>query len=132
LAAAEILAWHLGSGETAVLSFALAQAGWTAILDTAALACWKRRWPWRELSIPYIATGSFRKAHQLWSVSRPCHPGLASIGGGRATSSDARKTARAGGQNRAKSGLVSHVEGRFCEHRAGLEGCGDARKRNQW
>jgi predicted nucleic acid-binding protein len=33
---AEILAWDLGSGETAVLSFALAEKGWTAILDDAA------------------------------------------------------------------------------------------------
>lgn len=32
----EILAWDLGSGETAVLSFALTQSGWTAILDDAA------------------------------------------------------------------------------------------------
>lgn len=32
---AEILAWDLGTGETAVLSFALAEAGWTAILDDA-------------------------------------------------------------------------------------------------
>lgn len=32
---AEILAWDLGEGETAVLSFALAEAGWTAILDDA-------------------------------------------------------------------------------------------------
>lgn len=32
----EILAWDLGNGETAVLSFALAQPGWTAILDDAA------------------------------------------------------------------------------------------------
>jgi predicted nucleic acid-binding protein len=32
---AEILAWDLGSGETAVLSFALAEKGWTAILDDA-------------------------------------------------------------------------------------------------
>jgi predicted nucleic acid-binding protein len=33
---AEILAWDLGSGETAVLSLALAKEGWTAILDDAA------------------------------------------------------------------------------------------------
>ena len=33
---AEILAGGLGSGEIAVLSFALAEAGWTAILDDAA------------------------------------------------------------------------------------------------
>ncbi len=33
---AEILAWDLGAGETAVLSFALAEEGWTAILDDAA------------------------------------------------------------------------------------------------
>jgi predicted nucleic acid-binding protein len=29
----EILAWDLGAGETAVLSFASAEPGWTAILD---------------------------------------------------------------------------------------------------
>ena len=33
---AGILAWDLGSGETAVLSYALTQEGWTAILDDAA------------------------------------------------------------------------------------------------
>ncbi len=33
---AELLAWDLGSGEAAVLSFALSEAGWTAILDDAA------------------------------------------------------------------------------------------------
>jgi len=32
----EILAWDLGAGETAVLSFAMAEGGWTAILDDAA------------------------------------------------------------------------------------------------
>lgn len=33
---AELLAWDLGSGETAVLSFALSGVRWTAILDDAA------------------------------------------------------------------------------------------------
>jgi predicted nucleic acid-binding protein len=33
---AELLAWDLGSGENAVLSLALTDAGWTAILDDAA------------------------------------------------------------------------------------------------
>jgi len=33
---AEILAWDLGAGETAVLTLALAESGWTAILDDAA------------------------------------------------------------------------------------------------
>ena len=33
---ATLLAWDLGAGETAVLSFAIAEAGWTAILDDAA------------------------------------------------------------------------------------------------
>ena len=32
----EILAWDLGNGETAVLSYALSEVGWTAILDDAA------------------------------------------------------------------------------------------------
>jgi len=32
----EILAWDLGTGETAVLSFALAEPGWTVILDDGA------------------------------------------------------------------------------------------------
>jgi len=32
----EILAWDLGMGETAVLSLALAEPGWTVILDDAA------------------------------------------------------------------------------------------------
>jgi predicted nucleic acid-binding protein len=32
----EILAWDLGAGETAVLSLAFAEPGWTAILDDAA------------------------------------------------------------------------------------------------
>lgn len=31
----ELLAWDLGHGETAVLSWAIANAGWTAILDDA-------------------------------------------------------------------------------------------------
>lgn len=34
--AAEILAWDLGAGETAVLSLAASESGWTAILDDAA------------------------------------------------------------------------------------------------
>jgi predicted nucleic acid-binding protein len=33
--APEILAWDLGMGETAVLSFALSEPGWTVILDDA-------------------------------------------------------------------------------------------------
>jgi predicted nucleic acid-binding protein len=33
---AEILAWDLGAGETAVLSLAASEPGWTAILDDAA------------------------------------------------------------------------------------------------
>jgi len=32
---AEVLAWDLGAGETAVLSLALAEDGWTVILDDA-------------------------------------------------------------------------------------------------
>jgi predicted nucleic acid-binding protein len=32
----EILAWDLGAGETAVLAYALAEPGWTAILDDGA------------------------------------------------------------------------------------------------
>ena len=31
----EILAWDLGAGESAVLSFAIAESGWTSILDDA-------------------------------------------------------------------------------------------------
>ncbi len=31
----DVLAWDLGSGETAVLSYALSKPGWTAILDDA-------------------------------------------------------------------------------------------------
>lgn len=34
--AAELLAWDLGAGETAVLSLAASEPGWTAILDDAA------------------------------------------------------------------------------------------------
>lgn len=34
--ASEVLAWDLGAGETAVLSYALKESGWTAILDDAA------------------------------------------------------------------------------------------------
>jgi predicted nucleic acid-binding protein len=33
---AELLAWDLGSGETAVLSLALSEPGWVAVLDDAA------------------------------------------------------------------------------------------------
>ncbi|MEW6285541.1 MAG: DUF3368 domain-containing protein [Chloroflexota bacterium] len=33
---AELLAWDLGAGETSVISFALNNPGWTAILDDAA------------------------------------------------------------------------------------------------
>jgi len=32
----EVLAWDLGAGETAVLSYALSKPGWTVILDDAA------------------------------------------------------------------------------------------------
>jgi len=34
--AEELLAWDLGSGETAVLSLALSEPGWVAVLDDAA------------------------------------------------------------------------------------------------
>jgi len=57
--------------------------------------------------------------------------GFASIEGGRGTCSDARKVARVRRQNGAKSGLLSRIEGRFCEHRAGLEAYRDARRRTQ-
>ena len=33
---AELLAWDLGAGETAVMGYALANSGWTAILDDGA------------------------------------------------------------------------------------------------
>jgi predicted nucleic acid-binding protein len=33
---AELLAWDLGAGETAVMAYALAHSGWTAILDDRA------------------------------------------------------------------------------------------------
>lgn len=33
---AEIVAWDLGAGETAVISYALANPGWTAVLDDGA------------------------------------------------------------------------------------------------
>ena len=37
---AELLAWDLGAGETAVMAYALANSGWTAILDdNAARKC---------------------------------------------------------------------------------------------
>ena len=50
-AAAEVLAWDLGKGETAVLSYALANPGWVAILDDrAARKCA------RCFSIPYKGT----------------------------------------------------------------------------
>jgi len=48
---AELAAWDLGAGETAVLAFAKAQAGWTAILDDAAA----RRCA-RSFSIPVKGT----------------------------------------------------------------------------
>jgi predicted nucleic acid-binding protein len=35
-ASAELLAWDLGAGETAVLAYALTNPGWTAILDDGA------------------------------------------------------------------------------------------------
>ena len=53
---------------------------------------------------------------------------VASIEGGRATSSDARKTARERGQNRAKNGHFDRFGESFCEHRAGFGGCTDARR----
>lgn len=46
-----ILAWNLGSGETAVLSFAVANAGWSAVLDDGAA----RRCA-RALDIPFLGT----------------------------------------------------------------------------
>jgi predicted nucleic acid-binding protein len=36
VSAPEVLAWNLGGGETAVLSYALGKPGWTVILDDAA------------------------------------------------------------------------------------------------
>jgi predicted nucleic acid-binding protein len=39
-APAELLAWDLGAGETAVMAYALANSGWTAVLDdNAARKC---------------------------------------------------------------------------------------------
>jgi predicted nucleic acid-binding protein len=47
----EILAWDLGSGETAVLSYALINQGWIAVIDDrAARKCA------RSFSIPYKGT----------------------------------------------------------------------------
>ena len=47
----EILAWDLGSGETAVVSFTLANPGWTAIIDDrAARKCA------RSYSLPHKGT----------------------------------------------------------------------------
>lgn len=46
-----ILAWDLGTGETAVLSFAVANAGWSAVLDDGAA----RRCA-RALDIPLLGT----------------------------------------------------------------------------
>jgi predicted nucleic acid-binding protein len=47
----EIITWDLGLGETAVLSYALANPGWTAILDDrAARTCA------RSYSIPHKGT----------------------------------------------------------------------------
>ena len=49
---AELLAWDLGAGETAVMSYALANPGWTAILDDGAarrsrvLSQFRSRVPW--------------------------------------------------------------------------------------
>ncbi len=48
---AEILAWDLGSGETDVLTYALAHPGWISILDDGAA----RRCA-RSLSLVYIGT----------------------------------------------------------------------------
>jgi predicted nucleic acid-binding protein len=51
LFAPEIIAWDLGKGETAVLSYALANPGWTAIIDDrAARKCA------RSFSIPIKGT----------------------------------------------------------------------------
>lgn len=47
----ELLAWDLGAGETAVMAYALANPGWTAILDDGAA----RRCA-RTLSIPVKGT----------------------------------------------------------------------------
>ena len=47
----ELLAWDLGAGETAVISYALAKPGWTAILDDGAA----RRCA-RSLSVPLKGT----------------------------------------------------------------------------
>lgn len=48
---AELLAWDLGAGETAVLAYALANPGWTAVLDdNAARNCA------RSFSIPVKGT----------------------------------------------------------------------------
>lgn len=47
----EIIAWDLGKGETAVLSYALTNSGWTAIIDDqAARKCA------RSFSIPFKGT----------------------------------------------------------------------------
>ena len=47
----EILGWSLGAGESEVLSIALEQAGWTAVVDDAtARSCA------RSLGIPVIGT----------------------------------------------------------------------------
>ncbi len=60
-----ILAWDLGSGETAVLSHALTHAGWKVVIDDGAA----RRCA-RTLEIPLIGTlGIIIKARQVGLIS---------------------------------------------------------------
>ena len=64
---AEILTWDLGLGETAVLSYAHSNQGWTAILDDrAARTCA------RSYSIPYKGTLSLRMLSIGTFVTRFC------------------------------------------------------------
>ncbi len=48
---AELLAWNLGAGETAVISYGLANPGWIAILDD-----WAARRCAKSFSLPILGT----------------------------------------------------------------------------
>lgn len=74
----EILAWDLGAGESAVLSFALGQLGWSAVIDDGAA----RRCA-RSLGIPHRGTiGIFLLAKQKGIISSAAEMIRSSIGAG--------------------------------------------------
>ena len=76
--APEVLAWDLGAGETAVLSYALKEAGWTVVLDDAAAR--KCAWSFGLRLKGTLAVVILAKQHGLISSATDVLRSLLNIG----------------------------------------------------